>query len=54
MSSTSCEEPEAPELVVESDLVSAEDVVETILAELACEMIGYWPHQTPTPHQIYH
>lgn len=28
------EEPEAPELVIESDLVSAEDAVETILAEL--------------------
>ncbi len=29
------EEPEAAELVVETDLVSAEDAVETILAELA-------------------
>lgn len=29
------EEPEAAELVVESDLVSTEDAVETILAELA-------------------
>ena len=33
------EEPEAPELVVESDLVSAEDAVETIVAELAARGI---------------
>jgi bifunctional enzyme CysN/CysC len=33
------EEPEAAELVVESDLVSAEDAVETILAELAARGI---------------
>lgn len=35
MISTPYEEPEAAELVVESDLVSAEDAVEAILAELA-------------------
>lgn len=35
------EEPEAAELVIETDLVSAEDAVETILAELtACGVIG--------------
>jgi adenylylsulfate kinase-like enzyme len=33
------EEPEAPELVVESDLVSAEDAVEAIMAELAARGI---------------
>jgi adenylylsulfate kinase len=33
------EEPEATELVVESDLVSAEDAVEAILAELAARGI---------------
>ncbi len=33
------EEPEAAELVIESDLVSAEDAVETILAELAARGI---------------
>jgi len=38
--STPYEEPEAAELVVESDLVSAEDAVEAILAELvACGII---------------
>ncbi len=37
--SSSYEEPEAPELVVESDLVSAEDAVQMILAELAARGI---------------
>jgi adenylylsulfate kinase-like enzyme len=37
--SSPCAEPEAPELVVESDLVSAEDAVEAILAELAARGI---------------
>ena len=33
------EEPEAPELVIESDLISAEEAVEAILAELAARGI---------------
>jgi adenylylsulfate kinase len=33
------EEPEAAELVIESDLVSAEDAVEVIVAELAARGI---------------
>ena len=39
MISSPYEEPDAPELVVESDLVSANDAVETILAELAARGI---------------
>ena len=35
MISSPFEEPEAPELVVETDLVSVEDAVEVIMAELA-------------------